>query len=170
MWNRKIVLFALLLICAAYGNSIAQTNVYKLHALFIYNFTKHFQWTSVGDVFTIGVYGSEVALKEIKANLVDKKYSGKDIRVINIAGVGDANICQIVYTPKSSKAKILSLFESATKQNVLFVSEDDMIADGFPVSFIIQNEKLNFKISKKNLDTAGLRVSSALQSLAVVVD
>jgi len=170
MWNRKIVLFALLLICAAHGNSFAQTNVYKLHALFIYNFTKHFQWTSVGDVFTIGVYGSDVALKEIKANLVDKKYSGKDIRVINVAGVGDANICQIVYTPKSSKAKILSLFESATKQNVLFVSEDDMVADGFPVSFIIQNEKLNFKISKKNLETTGLKVSSALQSLAVVVD
>jgi len=170
MWNRKIVLFALLLICASQGNSFAQTNVYKLHALFIYNFTKHFQWPAVGENFTIGVYGSETALKEIKANLADKKFSGKEIRVINIAGTGDANICQIVYTPKSSKAKVLSLFDSSKKQSVLFVSEDDMIADGFPVSFIIQDEKLTFKISKKNLDSTGLKVSSALLSLAVVVD
>jgi hypothetical protein len=170
MWNRKIVLFALVMICASQGNSFAQTNVYKLHALFIYNFTKHFQWTTVGDVFTIGVYGSESAMKEIKANLLDKKFSSKEIRVINVAGTGDANICQIVYMPKSSKAKVLSLFESATKQNVLFVSEDDLILDGFPVSFVIKDEKLTFKISKKNLDPTGLKVSSALLSLAEVVD
>ena len=170
MLNRKIVLLVTLMICASIGNLSAQTNIYKLHALFIYNFTKHIQWTSVGDAFTIGVYGSDIALKEIKANLIDKKFSGKDIRVINIAGIGDVNSCQIVYTPKSSKAKILSLFESARKQNILFVSEDDMIADGFPISFIIQNEKLSFIVSKKNLESAGLKISSALLSLAEVVD
>ncbi|MDZ7604798.1 MAG: YfiR family protein [Cyclobacteriaceae bacterium] len=170
MWNRKIVFFTLLLICAAIGNSFAQSNVYKLHALFIYNFTKHFQWPTVGETFTIGVFGSESALKEIRANLIDKKYSGKEIKVINVAGIGDANSCQIVYTPKSTKAKVLSLFESASKQNILFVSEDDLVPDGFPVSFIIQGEKLTFKISKKNLDPTGLKVSSALLSLAEVVD
>jgi hypothetical protein len=170
MRNSRKILLVLLFCCFSFGSTLAQTNVYKLHALFIYNFTKHFQWTTVGEVFTIGVYGSESALKEIKTNLIDKKFSGKEIRVINIAGVGDANICQIVYTPKTSKAKVLSLFESTTKQNVLFVSEDDMITDGFPVSFIVKDDKLTFKISRKNLETTGLKVSSALQSLGVVVD
>ncbi len=170
MWIKRIIVVVSMMSWLGVGNTIAQTNVYKLHALFIYNFTKYIQWTSVGETFTVGVYGSETALKEIKANFVDKKFSGKEIRVINIAGIADANVCQLVYAPKSSKAKVLSLFESATKQNILFVSEDDLVADGLPIGFIVKSDKLTFKISKKNLDASGLKVSSALLSLGEVVD
>ena len=147
-----------------------QSNIYKLHSLFIYNFTKHIQWNSVGESFTIGVYGSEAALKEVRANFADKKYSGKEFKIINIASVSDANSSNLVYFPKSAKNKILSLYEESSKSNILFVSEDDLISNGFPISFILKNDKLTFKISKSNLEAAGLKVSSSLLSLAEVVD
>ena len=148
----------------------AQGNIYKLHSLFIYNFTKHIQWADVGDTFTIGVFGSPNALKEVKASLAGKKLSGKDIRVINIVGIGDANASQLVYMPKSTKSKILNMFDDADKQNTLFVSEDDLISEGFPISFIIKSSKLGFKVSKKNLEASGLKISSSLLSLAEIVD
>jgi len=148
----------------------AQANIYKLHSLFIYNFTKHIQWSEVGDNFTIGVFGSETALKEIKANFSGRKFSGKDIRVINVAGIGDANASQLVYMPKSTKSKILNMFDDADKSNTLFVSEDDLIDQGFPISFVINGTKLGFKVSKKNLEESGLKISSSLLSLAQVVD
>jgi hypothetical protein len=136
----------------------------------MYNFTKHIQWSEVGDVFTIGVFGSANALKEVKANFTGKKFSGKDFRVINIVGIGDVNASNLVYMPKSNKNKILDMFDAADKNNTLFVSEDDLIEFGFPISFVLNNNKLGFKISKKNLETAGLKVSSSLLSLAEVVD
>ena len=147
-----------------------QTNMYKLHSLFMYNFTKHIQWNEVGETFTLGVFGSEIALKEVKANLAGKKYLGKDIRVINVVGIGDANTSQLVYMPKSNKSKILNMFEDANKNNTLFVSEDDLISEGFPISFVINGSKLSFKVSKKNLEASGLKISSSLLSLAEVVD
>ena len=76
----------------------------------------------------------------------------------------------MVYFPKSNKNKILDLFEAAKKNNILFVSEDNLIGDGFPISFKITGEKLGFIVSKKNLDSSGLKMSSALLSLAEVVD
>jgi len=111
----------------------AQSNIYKLHSLFITNFTKHVQWNDIGDSFTIGVYGSANALKEIKANFTGKKFSGKDIIVISVSGIGEANACQLIYMPKSNKNKILNIFEDADKNNTLFVSEDDLIENGFPL-------------------------------------
>jgi hypothetical protein len=136
----------------------------------MYNFTKHVQWSQVGETFTIGVFGSANALSEVKANFSGKKYSGKDIRVINIAGLGDIKASQLVYMPKSNKGKILDMFEESDKTNTLFVSEDDLIEYGFPISFVIQNNKLAFKVSKKNLEVSGLKMSSSLLSLAEVVD
>lgn len=152
-------------------NSIqAQTNIYKLHSLFMYNFTKHVQWSDEGNNFTIGVFGSQNALKEVKANFVGKKVSGKEIRVINIAGIGDANACQLIYAPKSKKSKILNIFDDTEKSNTLFVSEDDLVSHGFSISFVITGSKLGFKVSKKNLANCGLKISSSLLSLAEVVD
>ena len=148
----------------------AQTNIYKLHALFIYNFIKHVQWSDYGDTFTVGVFGSQTALSEIRKSLSGKKISGKDIRVINVVGIGDANASQLVYFPKSNKNKILNMFESADKKNTLFVSEDDLVNYGIQISFYLEKSKLGFKISKKNIDAAGLKVSSSLLSLAKVVD
>jgi hypothetical protein len=148
----------------------AQSNIYKLHSLFIYNFTKHVQWTNIDDGFTIGVFGSENALKEVKANFAGKKFSGKDIQIIKVSGIGEANASQLIYTPKSNANKILNLFEDADKNNTLFVSEDDFIENGFPISFVINGSKLGFKVSKKNLEACGLKISSSLLSLAEVVD
>lgn len=156
--------------CFNVSHTIAQGNVYKIHSLFLYNFTKHIQWAEVGDVFTIGVYGSDIALKEVQANFSGKKFSGKDFRVINIAGIGDMNTSDLVYMPKSNKNKILNLFEEADKKNTLFVSEDDLTEYGFPISFLLKNEKLTFKVSKSNLENAGLKISSSLLSLAEVAD
>lgn len=166
----KIVGVFIVLFCINTNTVSAQANIYKLHSLFMYNFTKHIQWSEVGDTFTIGVFGNENALKEVKANFTGKKFFGKDIRVINIVGIGDANASQLVYMPRSNKSKILNMYDDADKKNTLFVSEDDLVSSGFSISFVINGAKLGFKVSKKNLDASGLKISSSLLSLAEVVD
>ena len=62
------------------------------------------------------------------------------------------------------------MFEDADKNNNLFVSEDDLVNQGFPISFTLNRSKLGFKISEKNIDESGLKISSPLLSLAEVVD
>lgn len=148
----------------------AQMTIYKVHSLFIYNFTKHIKWNEVGDNFTIGVFGSENAMKVLKENFTGKTFLGKEIRIINVKEIGDANQSQLVYMPKSNKNKILNIFEEANKSNVLFVSEDDFIEHGFPISFFLKGNKPGFKVSKKNLEASGLKISTSLLSLAEIVD
>jgi hypothetical protein len=166
--QRLIVLLAILGFSSQ--QSYGQSNFYKLHALFLYNFTKHIQWNGVGETFRIGVYASDNAVKVLKESLAGKKYGSKTIEVITVNNTSEVNNCQLIYLPKSNKGKIAGLVEASNKSNRLFVSEDDMIADGVSISFVIKESRLNFKISKSRVDQAGLKVSSALLSLGEVVD
>ncbi len=148
----------------------AQTNFYKLHALFIYNFIKNIQWQNVGDKFLIGVYGSDNAVKVLKENLKNKKMGTKNIEVVRVNSPADASECEVIYAPKSSKAKIIDFINGSNPQGKLFVTEDDLTKNGASISFIIQNSKLRFKINKNKIDDAGLKVSNSLLSLGIIVN
>jgi hypothetical protein len=168
--RRKSLLLVVACLLMGAPLAMAQDNIYKLHALFLYNFTKHVQWNEVGEIFTIGVYGSDLALSALKENLNGKKFGTKDIRVIRVAGLGDVKASQILFTPKSNKGQIMNLLSGSDLSNVLLVTEDDMIGDGADISFIIASNKLNFKISKTNIESKGLKVSGALLSLGQAVN
>jgi hypothetical protein len=148
----------------------AQDNFYKFHALFLYNFTKHVQWSGAGDVFTIGVYGSDIAIKVLEENLRGRHVSGRNIEVRKVTGNADISDCQIVYAPKSSRSQIANIVEAAAGKNVLTVTEEDMLEIGACISFVVRGNRLNFRISRKNIENQGLRVSNALLSLGELAD
>lgn len=171
-WQKGLRLMAVFLMLQSIGvyHASAQSNFYKLHSLFIYNFVKNTQWQNVGNKFLIGVYGSDNAMKILKGNLAGKKAGSKDIEIVKVNSPADANNCQVVYAPKSNKTKIINLIESSNSTGKLFVTEDDLTSEGASISFIIQNSKLKFKINKNNVDSSGLKISGSLLSLGIVVN
>lgn len=151
-------------------NIQAQSNLYKLHSLFIYNFTKHIQWSEQAGAFTIGVYGSDNALNTLKSSLGSKKVWDQPIKFVKVNSAADVASCQLVYAPKSNKNEIVSLIEDSQKSDKLFVTEDDLIDLGANISFTLKGDRLNFKISKNKCEANGLKVSSSLLSLGTVVE
>ena len=168
--SKRIVTFSIFLSVLTGGHAMAQENIYKLHSLFLYNFTKHIQWNNVDGDFTIGVFGNDIALNVVKENLANKKFGDKNIRVIRVAGLGDVKASQLLYAPKSNKIKIIDLISQSDLSNTLVVTEDDLIKEGADISFFISGTRLNFKISKNQIEANGLKVSSALLSLGENAD
>ncbi len=161
------ILIGSLFLCT---QSVAQSNVYKLHSLFIYNFTKHIQWKQGSGSFTIGVYGSDIAYNVLKENLGSKRVWNQPINLVKLSDGGNAANCHLIYAPKSNKSKTISLIESLDVNNKLVVTEDDLIGFGAQISFFLKENRLNFKISKSKCESSGLKVSSALLTLGTVVD
>jgi hypothetical protein len=146
------------------------SNVYKVQSLFLYNFSKHVKWENSGnETYTIGVFGNTTAFEEIKKNLGNKMIWGNNIKVIEINSTEDLSNCHMAYIPKNNKKKILAFIGDAELANTLLVTEDDMMNDGAAISFVFEQSKMKFKISKSKIEAVGLKVSSTLMSIGIPV-
>ena len=146
--------------------------VYRLQALFIYNFTKHIKWDADDDrPFTIGIFGSpkHSAYISLKKNLENKLCWGKKINVIAINSASETKDCHLVYIPKSNDKKAPEFISQMNHTNTLLVTEDDLIKQGAGISFVLINSKLKFKINKTKVEQAGLKVSSTLLAVGITV-
>lgn len=170
---RRIIFISLLSIFGLLflGTSVvkAQSNIYKLQSLFMYNFIKNIKWETVDSEFTIGVYGSTEAFKEVKASLGSKNLNGTKFIIQSISDAEEAKKCQLVFLPKSNRNKVVEFLSQIASPNLLIVTEEDMIAEGASISFEMKNSKLNFIINKQKTDESGLKVSSSLMSMGTVI-
>lgn len=172
MKYKAMTLMVMFLLAVGFSPSHAQTDakIYKLHALFIYNFTKHIKWDASNDMpFTVGVYASPAALTAIKANLESKMIWGKNINVVAIKTANEAENCHIVYVPKLNDNKASQFISQCKLNNTLLVSGGDMIDKGAAISFVTVNSKLKFKIDKMKVEQAGLKVSNSLLAVGISV-
>jgi len=145
------------------------TNIYRIQSLFLYNFTKHVKWENTEGTFTVGIYGNSKAFSEIKTNLANKNVWGKKVNIIEISSPSELANCHIVYLPKSNKKKILDFIDGVNLSNTLLVTEDDLMNDGAAISFVFEQSKMKFKISKAKIEQVGLKVSSSLISIGIPV-
>ncbi len=172
MKYKTMSLVVLLLLTVGFLPSRAQQDgrMYKLHALFIYNFTKHIKWdASDNSSFTVGVYANQAALAAIKANLENKSVWGKKINVIAIKSAREAGNCHIAYVPSLNNDKDARFISQCKMSNTLLVSGDDMIDKGAAISFVTVDSKLKFKIDKMKVEQAGLKVSNSLLAVGISV-
>ncbi len=167
---RIMMVATAMLMAVGFTEVFSQTaSVYRIQSLFLYNFSKHVKWENTeGATFTIGVYGNKQAFEQIREGLKNKRTWGNFIKVIEITSPADVSQCHILYLPKSNKKKVVEFIRaSGNVSNTLIVTEDDLVKEGAAISFIFQQSKMNFKISKDRIEQCGLKVSSSLVSIGV---
>ena len=165
--------FLLILLIAAFAEKAkAQSGQGEaaLKAVFIYNFTKYIDWDNMGNEFVIGVIGNspiENALIEIAKNNTIKN---KRIVIRHYARPEDIRTCQILFIAKRSSYTLSSILHE-TGRGVLTISEEDGYSrQGTAFNFVIREDKLKFEANLKAIDDAGLKASSQLLKLAIIVN
>ena len=174
MKYKIIILSSLVLLMMFPYRSYSQNDatIYRLQALFIYNFTKHIKWDASDDrPFTIGIFSSTKhdAYIFLKKNLENKMCWGKNIKVIAINSATETAGCHLVYIPKVKDKAAPEFINQMDHSNILLVTEDDLIKQGAGISFVLINSKLKFKINKTKVEQAGLKVSSTLLAVGIPV-
>ena len=141
---------------------------YTIHALYIYNFTKYIQWPIAAKKIKIGVAGN-AAMEEFLAKMAKvKSNSDLEINVVNTTNEGELGTCQIVLIPSSTNSGATSkLIESFNSRPVLVITEqENLTKKGASISFKIIDGKLRFQINEEVIKTKGLKMASALSSMA----
>ena len=143
----------------------------KFHSIFIYNFSKYVKWPdSQSTAFVIGVYGSSSIYDDLSSMAASKKVNNLPIEVKRYKSTSELEGCQILYVPSSESSKIDEIISSTKGKPVLVVTDKPGSAKrGASINFVEVDGKIKFELSQENAESGGLKVASALASLAIIV-
>jgi hypothetical protein len=174
---KSICKASLLLLCLFISSSFRQdkeNSEYKLKAVFIYNFTLYIEWdpSMKSDDFTIGVLGNSSIDGPLEEIARTKTCNGRKITIHHYNSPDELSqfFCQILFIPRNTNATLDAVL-SKTPKGTLTVSEKPGSAErGTAINFVIVDNKLRFESNPKAINSAGLKASSQLLKLAIIVE
>lgn len=149
----------------------AQAQEYKYHPIFIYNFSKYIEWPSpqADEDFTIWVVGSEQAYQQMH-NISEKKKTIKNQNLVvkKCNSLDEVRRGNIVFITKSARIASEQALNELSKRGILVITEQEGMAQrGSHINFITTNaSKIGFELNTTTTQNAGLKVASALTTLA----
>lgn len=164
-WAFTFYVLALLL-----GASPLRAQSYQLHSVFMYSFTRYVQWPddkNAGD-FRILVVGESPIIEELRKMAETKKVGSRSIKVEEAAKITGNEGSHIIFI---SAGKSALLPEVLAKVNgVLVVTEKEGLGSkGSAINFFVKEGKLAFELNQNALNKQGLKASTELIRLAVVI-
>jgi hypothetical protein len=175
----KRLIYLLLFISLAGGGSIScyaqskpNAEEYELKAAFIYNFTKFIEWSpsNNGDEFAIGIMGYSPAMKYLQEIAASKSVNGKKIVIKQFYSPEEIKFCHVLFIPKQSTHNLNDILARISKGTLTISEEDGYASLGTAINFVVVNNRLKFESNIRAIDGAGLKASSELLKLAIIVN
>ena len=146
----------------------------KFKAVFLYNFTRYFEWSDnkkVGN-FVIYVVGkNENLISELKTLASKKKVGNQDIEIKNSYAFDatiNANIVFLLSDLSKSLADITS--KNKSKSTLVVAENANACKVGSSINFVVVENKLKFEYSKNNAIKAGLKTNDDIKALAINIE
>lgn len=153
------------------SNIHSQTEVGKVQAYFIYNFSRLIKWPdnyTQGD-FVIGVLGKSNAYQNLVELTSNKKVGMQTMAVKRFSTPGELTDCHILFISADNSTMINEINRKLINKHTLIISESNgLIHSGSAIDFLIVDNKLRFKLNIDNAEKYNLAVSKSLLDMAMV--
>jgi hypothetical protein len=147
----------------------AQTSAFgELQVAYIFNFAKYVKWPKEGSAIVIGIYGEVKNIEYWKTLLSEKRVRNKVIQLRQISTLESLNDVNIIYVPESGSEDFKLLTAATAGKSILLVTEEDLIKRGATISFVVEDERLKFKLKQSALADIGLTATEGLLKLAIL--
>jgi hypothetical protein len=170
MKEAKAILFAALL---SAGSAFAQDRpVHEIHTMMVFNFTKYVQWPDADKPgeFIIGVVGNEEVYKTLTAWYNGKPKGSKTYVIKKFASASELTDCAVVYLDKSKSSEFETVNSKVRGKGTLVITDRNGLgARGSCINFKTVDDKLKIELNQKAIETANLKVSSSLTSMAILI-
>ena len=148
----------------------AQHEERSVRAAFVYNLTKYVEWPHPGKELVIGFVGDDAVGETLQKVLASKSSAERTIRVVLSPSDEGLQQCDLVYVGYSSKEKVRSVLEKVRNRNILSVGESDHFTlDGGMVGLVRMGDEIQIQVNLAEVQAGGLKISSRLLNLAVIV-
>jgi hypothetical protein len=171
---KRALLFLVLCTLAAAQALPAQFSTGAVKAAYLFRFASYVAWPDSGKAdtpFVIGVVGAEDVAVHLERLLTGMSVQGRPAKVRRLQIEDDLSGLHIVYVGADVFRGARPLRLRAIEKPILLVTDTRNGLDGGAViNFVEVNRNLRFEISLDAADRSGLKIDSALLSVAARVD
>ncbi len=143
---------------------------YELKAAFMEKFTRFVEWPggSKGH-FQLCIIGKNLFKGELK-KLESLAINGRPTLFTQMSRSESAVDCDMLFIEKTQHKALEGILVSLQNRPVLTISDTPGFAhQGVMINFIRKNNKLHFEINQQAAETVGLKISSRLLKLAIMM-
>jgi hypothetical protein len=144
----------------------------KIKAVFLYNFTRYFEWPEKKKVdnFIIYVVGkNENLITELKNLAGKKKVGNQEIEIKNSQSYDPSVVAHIIYfIPDALKPVTDAAAKNKNKGTLIVAEMPGACKSGASINFIAIDNKLKFEYNKNAAVKAGLKTNEDFKALAAV--
>jgi hypothetical protein len=136
----------------------------------MYSFTRYVQWpeaSNKGD-FEIAVLGDSPIIEELKAMAEQKKVGTRNIKITKVKSVVDLKKTQMLFVSTDKLDQIDDIVTRLGQSPTLIVTEQAG-TKGSGINFFEKGGKLAFELNNAILSARGLRASTELTRMAVII-
>jgi hypothetical protein len=152
----------------------AQFSIDAVKAAYLFRFASYVQWPESARTdgpFVIGVVGAEDVAVHLESLLTGMTVQGRPARVRRVINAEDLAGIHILYVGAKMFRASRPLRARAIEKPILIVTESSYGMDGGGViNFMEVDRNLRFEISLDAAERSGLKIDSALLSVAARVD
>ncbi|HNP49720.1 MAG TPA: YfiR family protein [Bacteroidia bacterium] len=169
-FRKGLVLVVFLLIGT--GKIYSQSNEADIKAMFLFNFIKYVEWPKEQEasVFKIGIVGKSSVSDALQKVIAMKKKEGKKLELVQL-NPENAPTCQLVFVTAGEESHGEMWAKQYQGRGVLLVSEESEHSEKWAAINLVKVEnKIRFVINLSAAKSGGIKISSQLSSLAILVN
>lgn len=168
-----VTLFVLVMAFGAGQLRAAVFSVDAVKAAFLYRFASYVEWPTdaASGSFVIAVVGADEVARQLDELLPRSKVHGGAAEVRRITRASELDGVHILFVGRDALARTRTLRAAALERPILLVTDDGGgFSAGAVINFIEVDRNVRFEISLVAADRAGLKIDSALLSVATRVE
>lgn len=169
----KIFLTFLFLTCFQ-GLAFAQADEQEadLKAAFIYNFTRYIDWDPVSNdyEFTIGIIGPSPVGNSLAEIAKNNFVRNRRIIIHFFNKPEEISHCNILFISQKASFPLQSILNKVDRGMLTISEQPGYAKEGTAFNFVLINDKLKFEANLRSINSAGVKASSQLLKLAMIVD
>ncbi|MGH0028674.1 MAG: YfiR family protein [Myxococcota bacterium] len=147
---------------------------YQVKAAFLLNFARLVEWPqkamAADRPIVVSVLGSQEVRDSIAAGIGDAVIGEHPVEVQRIDSASEIGGSHILFVTRERAQEPAEIFRTARRHAALVVGESEGFAEsGGTINFFTEDRKLRFEINPDAAKASGLKISSRLLRLAVLV-
>lgn len=155
------------------GSTYAQErSAHEVYSMMVFNFTKYVQWPdhNGSGEFVIGVIGNVNVYNTLNEWYGGKPRGSKTYVIKKFNSASEMTDCNVVFIDKTKSAEFEAVKAKINGKGTLLITDKNGLGTrGSSINFKSEGDKLKFELNQKALESANLKVSSSLVSMAILI-